>query len=84
MMTKSKKTQLAMSTIDFPVRYVASAQTIRDAKGMMVCDIRGWSKIQFMAKAQERHDAIGILISNLLNDYKEKQLSEVDELILGV
>ncbi|WP_372920443.1 hypothetical protein, partial [Salegentibacter sp.] len=61
-----------------------SAQTIRDAKGMMVCDIRGWSKIQFMAKSQERHDAIGHLICNLLNDYKEKQILDFDEMMLGV
>lgn len=83
-MTTTEKNLLAISTIDFPVRYEESAQTIRDAKGMMVCDIRGWSKIQFMAKAQERHDAIGNLICTLLNDYKEKQVFDLDEMMLGV
>lgn len=83
-MTTTEKTLLAISTIDFPVRYEESAQTRKDAKGMMVCDIRGWSKIQFMAKSQERHDAIGHLICNLLNDYKEKQILDFDEMMLGV
>ncbi|WP_081209119.1 hypothetical protein [Salegentibacter sediminis] len=83
-MTSIEKTLLAISTIDFPVHYEDSAQTIRDAKGMMICDIRGWSKIQFMTKAQERHDAIGNLICNLLNDYKDKQVTDFDEMMLGV
>ena len=83
-MTVTDKNLLAISTIDFPVRYEESDQVIRDKKGMMVCDIRGWSKIQYMMKGKERHDAIGSLICHLLNDYKESQASDFDELMLGV
>lgn len=83
-MTLFEKTDLALSTIDFPVHYDASGQTIRDAKGMMVCDIRGWSKIQFMDRAQKRHDAIGGLICDLLNKYKEEETFDFDEKMLGV
>lgn len=83
-MENSENTVLALSTIEFPVRYDAAGQTIRDANGMMVCDVRGWSKIQFMDKAQKRHDAIGELISYLLNKYRDEQIPDLEELMLGV
>lgn len=76
--------KLALTTIDFPVYYEASGQTIRDAKGMMVCDVRGWSKIQFMDKAQKRHDAIGDFICYLLNKYKEEETFDLNKKILEV
>lgn len=60
---------MVRETISFPVRYDNKQQTIWDSKGMMVCDIRGWGKIQFMGKSEERQDAIGEKIANLLNEY---------------
>lgn len=63
---------LALKTIEFPVHYVKAQQTIWDGKKMMVCDIKGWGKIQFMEKSEDRQDAIGELIVNLLNSYYKK------------
>ena len=60
---------LLRETIAFPVRYDKHQQTIRDSRGMMVCDIRGWGKIQYMNKAVERQDAIGEKIASLLNEH---------------
>lgn len=70
---------LALETIAFPVFYDARQQSIRDANGLMVCDIRGWGKIQFMEKAEARQDAIGELIANLLNVYQKIESSELDK-----
>lgn len=60
---------MVKETISFPVRYDNKQQTIWDSKGMMVCDIRGWGRIQFMGKSEERQDAIGEKIAKLLNEY---------------
>ncbi|MDT0643839.1 hypothetical protein RM553_13450 [Zunongwangia sp. F363] len=68
-MIANEKAMLALETIDFPVFYDNASQVIKDSKGMMVCDIRGWSKIQFMLKSEERQDAIGELVAVLLNKY---------------
>lgn len=68
---KKENFELVVETIDFPVHYYNLQQTIRDAKGMMVCDIRGWGKIQFMGKSEERQDAIGEVLAHLLNKSKD-------------
>ncbi len=68
-MNLREENKLIRDTIEFPVRYDNKQQTIWDSKGMMVCDIRGWGKIQFMNKSEERQDVIGEKIANLLNDY---------------
>lgn len=60
-------------TIEFPVRYDAQQQTVWDAKHMMVCDIRGWGKIQFMKQPEERQDAIGELVARLLNEFNAEE-----------
>ena len=61
------------------MHYDAKQQTIWDAKGLMVCDIRGWGKIQFMNKSEDRQDAIGELIANLLNKYHRNENAKIDE-----
>lgn len=66
-MNAAEKLKLAMNTIEFPVYYDSKGQSVRDANHMMVCDIRGWSKIQFMTQSEDRQDAIGELVANLLN-----------------
>jgi hypothetical protein len=78
-MDSNKKNNLALETLKFPVRYDSRQQTIWDAKGMMVCDIRGWGKIQFMNKSEKRQDAIGELIANLLNKYQRSENAKIDE-----
>lgn len=70
---------LALNTLKFPVRYDRLQQTIWDADGLMVCDIRGWGKLQFMNKSEDRQDAIGELISNLLNTYHRIEHSDLDK-----
>lgn len=78
-MNLSEKNNLALETLKFPVHYDAKQQTIWDAKGLMVCDIRGWGKIQFMNKSEDRQDAIGELIANLLNKYHRNENAKIDE-----
>ncbi|SKB49517.1 hypothetical protein SAMN05660776_1398 [Salegentibacter holothuriorum] len=79
MMSLSGKNNLALETLKFPVNYDSRNQTIWDANGMMVCDIRGWGKIQFMRKSEDRQDAIGDLIANLLNKYHRNKNAKIDE-----
>lgn len=64
-----EKRDLVKETIHFPVKYDNKQQTIWDSKGMMVCDIRGWGRIQYMEKSEERQDAIGEKVAKLLNEY---------------
>jgi hypothetical protein len=78
-MNLSEKNNLALETLKFPVHYDARQQTIWDARGMMVCDIRGWGKIQFMNKSEDRQDAIGELIASLLNKYQRNENAKIDE-----
>lgn len=70
---EEKTNKLIRETISFPVRYDHKQQTIWDAKGMMVCDIRGWGRIQFMNKSEERQDAIGEVIAKLLNEFRDNK-----------
>ncbi|WP_373055877.1 hypothetical protein [Zunongwangia sp. H14] len=81
-MIANEKAMLALETIDFPVVYESAGQVIKDSKGMMVCDIRGWSKIQFMFKSEDRQDAIGELIAVLLNNYHTDFESHLENLQL--
>lgn len=81
-MIAKEKAMLAMETIEFPVYYNSAGQTIKDSKGMMVCDVRGWSRIQFMGKSEERQDAIGEFIVHLLNDSRAQLESHLDEIQL--
>lgn len=75
-----EENKLIRDTVEFPVRYDNKQQTVWDSKGMMVCDIRGWGKIQFMNKAEERQDVIGEKIANLLNEYAvEESKNEFNE-----
>lgn len=83
-MISKEKNNLVEETLEFPVRYDARQQTIWDAKGLMVCDIRGWGKIQFMSKSEARQDAIGELIANLLNNYQDTNASKMEEELLGM
>ncbi|WP_037318015.1 hypothetical protein [Salegentibacter sp. Hel_I_6] len=78
-MNSNEKNNLALETLKFPVHYDAKQQTIWDAKGMMVCDIKGWGKIQFMNKSEDRQDAIGELIASLLNKYQRNENARIDE-----
>lgn len=46
---------------------------------MMVCDIRGWGRIQFINKCEERQDAIGETVAKLLNESRDDQNEYQDE-----
>lgn len=70
---------LALETISFPVRYDEKGQSVWDSNNMMICDVRGWSRIQFKPLPEKRQDEIGYLISELLNDFaKEKVRSGIE------
>ncbi|MFZ0490290.1 MAG: hypothetical protein WBV11_00300 [Salegentibacter sp.] len=72
-MKTAEKYGLAKETIKFPVHYDQRGQTVRDANGLMVCDIRGWGKIQYLKQAEERQDSIGRLIAKLLNESQQEE-----------
>lgn len=76
-MNLSKESRIIRETIKFPVRYDREQQTIWDASGMMVCDIRGWGKIQFMNQSEERQDAIGEKVAKLLNGFYHHDLEKL-------
>lgn len=67
-----KKYPMAVDTISFPVWYDEKGQSIWDADNMMVCDVRGWSRIQFRPLPERRQDEIGFLIAELLNDLRDQ------------
>jgi hypothetical protein len=83
-MIAKERNNLVRKTLQFPVRYDGQQQTIWDAKGLMVCDIKGWGKIQFMNQSEARQDAIGELIANLLNEYQGTNASKVKEELMGM
>ena len=70
-MSLPEQTKTLLETLRFPVSYDQKGQSIKDANGLFVCDVRGWSKIQFMDKAEERHNAIGFVIADLLNSLRK-------------
>lgn len=76
-MNAREENKLVRETIAFPVRYDKYQQTIWDAKGMMVCDIRGWGKIQFMKRSEERQDSIGEKIAKLLNEFEDNEKQDI-------
>lgn len=78
-MILEKEKKLIRETIEFPVYYDRLQQTIKDAKKMMVCDIRGWGKIQFMDKPEQRQDAIGEVVAKLLNEYHFRENLRCDD-----
>jgi len=60
--------ELAIDSIDFPVKYEKYGQTILDVNNHKVLDIRGWGRIQKLSEPEKRQDAIGELVASLLND----------------
>lgn len=81
-MDSRKRNTLVRETIEFPVRYDSKQQTIWDTKGMMVCDIKGWGRIQYMNKSEDRQDAIGEIVAKLLNEFNnDKDTAHEDELL---
>ncbi len=46
---------------------------------MMVCDIKGWGRIQYMDKSIERQNAIGEKVAKLLNKFGDNQNEAFDE-----
>lgn len=63
---------LALNSLNRPVHYDKQGQWISDVKGERVCDIRGWGRIQYLPDPENRQDAIGELIVDLINNAKEK------------
>ena len=65
-----KKSRSNGETIAFPVRYDYKQQAILDSKGMMVCDIKEWERIQYLKKLEQQQDAVGEKVAKLLNEFK--------------
>ena len=69
MMELAEKYPLGIETVKFPVHYDAETQIIWDERGLMICDIKGWDKIQFKPRPEKRQDEIENLIADLLNGF---------------
>ena len=53
--------------IDFPVRYDDYGQQIWDSNNHLICDIRGWGRIQYMKDAEKIQDSVGQFICDAIN-----------------
>ena len=60
--------ELALDSIDFPVKYESYGTCILDVNNHKVLDIRGWGRIQKLSDPEKRQDSIGELVASLLND----------------
>ena len=60
---------LARDTISLPVKYDEDGQMIFDNKNNLVCDMRGWGRIQYMDIPEERQDNLGRMIALAINEY---------------
>ena len=81
-MELKEKDKLVREMVNFPVRYDKNHQTILDAKGRLVCDIRGWENTGYRGDSEERQEALGEKISRLLNEIegdREQCPSEIPE-----
>lgn len=52
-----------------PFIYNADGQYVLDADNKMVLDIRGWGWIQYLDNAEQRQDAVGTFVCDLLNEH---------------
>lgn len=66
-MGNKKDFDLIKDTIKFPVHYDDYGQQIFDAENNLVCEIRGWGRIQYMSEPQKRQDTIGKWITGIMN-----------------
>lgn len=59
--------RLALQSIRRPVKYDSECQCVVDRDNEPVCEVRGWGRIQYMVNPELRHDAIGLLVAELIN-----------------
>lgn len=57
---------LAISSIRGPVRFGGHGFIV-DAQDERVAEVRGWGRLQYLDRAEERQDAIGELLAELIN-----------------
>lgn len=71
---------LLQEKITLPVKYVHNQKIILDSKGLLVCDMKGWSRMQVMDNPIKGKDALGEMVAKLLNqsgaDHNEKSLQK--------
>lgn len=53
-----------------PVQHIMGK--ITDAESHMICDIRGWGRLQYMEKGEELQDKIGDFIADAINEKLDK------------
>ena len=51
-----------------PVRYDKHGQMIFDSNSNLICDIRGWGRIQYMSNPEEKQDGLGKFIADAINE----------------
>lgn len=62
------KIALALDSIRRPVRYDPEGQRVCDSQNETALQIRGWGRLQYLDRPEERQDAIGELVAKLIND----------------
>lgn len=60
--------QLLATSFKPPFTYHSLGQAIHDANGDKVIDVRGWGKLQYMDRAEERQDTLGHWLASVLNN----------------
>ena len=57
------------SEIKYPVTYDEGSQSISDAEGKKLLDVRGWGWMQKFEQGAEMQDAFGNEIAGAINEY---------------
>lgn len=63
------------AVIKFPVKYEPCGTMILDSENNMVAQVRGWGRISYMDKPEEKQDMMGRFIAESMNKMiKEKSV----------
>ncbi|WBL21338.1 hypothetical protein [Zunongwangia sp. HRR-M8] len=60
----SEEKKALLDTINFPVNYEKNGQSIKDANGLFVCDVRGWGKFNLWIKQKNDMMLLDLLSQN--------------------
>lgn len=76
-MTLGEENKLVRENMDFPVKYDKVNKTIKDSKGLIVCDINEWARNQITENSEQQQDNIGYKIEKLLNQYEDTKPEKI-------
>jgi hypothetical protein len=65
--------QKILEVYQLPLSYDRDSQSIFDAKGKMISDIRGWGFLQYKKDAEKLQDTLGEMIAKAFNEKYSKK-----------